>query len=282
MQNNIKKAVKPLFALTLAFSLVQPTFANAEELEQPKAVVTAEDGSKIGFGVPESKSKSFFVTKTDTLESEVEVKESANTLEQSITVEPTNSNSTIEVPLELQEGDYIVLGEDSQGEADGAALIYNEQDESIGVISSPVVDGEDLDISSVDVKDGATLQYTVESKELSEPTNLVVAAAATYYSSYFSSGSWITRDGLISLSMTHKSFLFSGTTNDRAMKLSDSWNKLRTVHSTNSKWKNTNGMYDQYACHYGTIGSAKNPWNLEPSRPDVSYAATVAAFCNPK
>lgn len=260
-----------LLALVMVFSFSQPSFASTEEVSQ--STVKAEDGSELGFGTPKSQAKSL-------LEFESRVNE--NTVEQIITIEPANSKSTLDVELELQDGDYIVLAKDEQGNADGAATIYNAQDESIGIVSSPVVENkENLNISSVDLKDGNILQFSLESEELGEPSNVVVALAAPTYSSYFSSGTWINRDGLISLSMKHKKYLFSGSTNDRAMKVGDSWNKLKAKHSGNAKWKNTNGMRDQYYCHYGTIGAAKNPWNLEPARKDVGYAMTVRYGCNP-
>ncbi|MFZ2255628.1 MAG: DUF2599 domain-containing protein [Patescibacteria group bacterium] len=41
-------------------------------------------------------------------------------------------------------------------------------------------------------------------------------------------------------------------------------------------------MYYQYACHPNTASLLlKFPWNIEPSRPNVGYLATVAALCNP-
>lgn len=41
-----------------------------------------------------------------------------------------------------------------------------------------------------------------------------------------------------------------------------------------------NNLHDQLACHAYNAGF-KSPWNLETWRPDVGYAATVAAACNP-
>jgi hypothetical protein len=38
---------------------------------------------------------------------------------------------------------------------------------------------------------------------------------------------------------------------------------------------------DQLVCHWANVGSAKSPWNLDSWRPNVGYAATVAALCNP-
>lgn len=42
----------------------------------------------------------------------------------------------------------------------------------------------------------------------------------------------------------------------------------------------TPGMRDQLTCHV-RFASAKAAWYLEPARPAVGYAATVAAGCNP-
>lgn len=39
--------------------------------------------------------------------------------------------------------------------------------------------------------------------------------------------------------------------------------------------------HDQLVCHWGGAGYFKTPWNLDSWRPDVGYAATVAAACNP-
>ncbi|RBO93884.1 DUF2599 domain-containing protein [Nocardia puris] len=46
----------------------------------------------------------------------------------------------------------------------------------------------------------------------------------------------------------------------------------------------TPGMRDQFICHWDWARLAqpnKPSWNLEPWRPDVGYAATVQAACNP-
>ncbi len=45
-------------------------------------------------------------------------------------------------------------------------------------------------------------------------------------------------------------------------------------------WTNTRGMINQLTCHL-VIAREKDKWNLEPFRPYVGYAATVAAGCNP-
>lgn len=39
--------------------------------------------------------------------------------------------------------------------------------------------------------------------------------------------------------------------------------------------------HDQLVCHWASAGYFKTPWNLDSWRPNVGYAATVAAWCNP-
>lgn len=64
-----------------------------------------------------------------------------------------------------------------------------------------------------------------------------------------------------------------------------------STYSNTTIWENyksivpwtyeTTTMYDQLICHVRNIGRAKQPWNLEPWRPNVGYAAVVVAGCNP-
>lgn len=100
------------------------------------------------------------------------------------------------------------------------------------------------------------------------------------YSDLIKSVSWITRSGKVSLSvqMSEKFEKISngnlkGTLASRAFKL------LKAKFSSSSKWKNTDGMRNQFMCHY--LFAFKTPWNLEPWRKTVSMSATTAALCNP-
>lgn len=57
---------------------------------------------------------------------------------------------------------------------------------------------------------------------------------------------------------------------------------VREFYAVDSNWtSNRSGMRDQYMCHRN-FAKDKVPWNLEPDRPDVGYARTVAARCNPE
>ncbi|MGH1524723.1 DUF2599 domain-containing protein [Leifsonia sp. L25] len=47
---------------------------------------------------------------------------------------------------------------------------------------------------------------------------------------------------------------------------------------------NTGSMYNQFFCHWDFVRFRvpnKVSWNLDKNRPNVGYAATVAASCNP-
>ncbi|WHY15765.1 DUF2599 domain-containing protein [Peribacillus frigoritolerans] len=248
--------------------------------------LTTKKGNIIEFGMPRLQPKNNLKSQYSGLNPKTldsKIKKVDDGIEQTIIIEPSSSNSTIEIPFEFQNGEYIKLAEDKHGNKSGAGNIFNKENESIALLSTPLVDGEKNGKIAADIKNGNILELSLESEQISQPTTMTVTATATSYSTYFNSGSWITRDGMVSLSMNHKPYLTgaAGDFESITRKL-DSWDKLYAKHSGSSKWKNTGGMKDQYNCHFDTIGSYKNPWNLEPSRPDVSYAATIAAACNPK
>ena len=52
------------------------------------------------------------------------------------------------------------------------------------------------------------------------------------------------------------------------------WNKQ---YGTSVYWS----MYDQFRCHTVAALGWKTPWNLEPTRPNVGFNATLNAQCNP-
>jgi len=90
--------------------------------------------------------------------------------------------------------------------------------------------------------------------------------AADSYSLYFSSGQWINRNGVISLSMTP---IFGYHWQD-ASSYDLSWNALYNRHVYSSYWQNTSSMRKQYICHVNSAGGWKTPWNLEPSKTNVN------------
>jgi hypothetical protein len=62
------------------------------------------------------------------------------------------------------------------------------------------------------------------------------------------------------------------------------WNELYKKRKNSGLNTNLGGMRDQYICHQQVVAvrSPRKPtWNLDEWRRDVSYAATIAARCNP-
>lgn len=262
-------------ALVITLSLMNPTMSSADGNDTLKT----KTGHEISFASPEvTKSLLGMVSIEKNLDAKTTLK--GDTLQQTIEVTPSNVEDTLNIPLELQKGDYIVLGEDEQGKSDGAAMIYNAEGESVALISSPVVDNNDLKVTDAKVISDDTIQLSVENN-LTESTFVVLAAKTYYYGDYFTqTGKWITRDGVVSLSLYPSSTLLSGTTNEKALKVADGWDKVVAVHSGNAKWKNKQGLKEQFYCHYG-YAPYKSPWNLEPSRKAVGMTETILKLCNP-
>lgn len=62
------------------------------------------------------------------------------------------------------------------------------------------------------------------------------------------------------------------------------WNELYSKYKNRGLNTNLDGMRDQFICHQQIVAIRapnKPSWNLDEWRPNVSYAATVAAQCNP-
>lgn len=246
-------------------------------------MLVTESGNTIKFGNPriqqESKQLSQFRNKRVDEGLDFHSQKVKDTIVQTINVD--KSKLTIEIPFEFQDGEYIKLAEDENGNTSGAGNIFNKENESIALLLTPQIENREDVKYTATVKEGNILEIQLES-ETNQPTSIEVAATATSYSTYFNSGSWIQRDWL-TLSMNHKPYLTGANGNFESItRKLDSWDKLKARHSSSSNWKNTSGMEDQYYCHFDTIGAYKNPWNLEPARPYVGYYKTVLAGCNPE
>lgn len=91
------------------------------------------------------------------------------------------------------------------------------------------------------------------------------------FSNCFHSVKWITRNGVVSLSINPKSYIATvNIGNDRAeyvryLRAKYAWRIIVNKYSRDRRWKNTKMMEKQYWCHVG-YGAIKTPWNLEPHR----------------
>ncbi len=99
---------------------------------------------------------------------------------------------------------------------------------------------------------------------------------------YFNYAAWITRDGMVSLSLDPVQDVRSNTSTAET-----AWGYLKdkeAVFGLNPNWPNTtdtqNCFYWQYKYH-ANYAPFKDRWNLEPHRTAGSYIAVVLAACNP-
>lgn len=100
----------------------------------------------------------------------------------------------------------------------------------------------------------------------------------TSLGNYFSYAAWITRDGIVSLSLNPKSEVRTNSTT-----ASNAWGTLADRNAgfgATGNWKNETVLKWQYDCHF-TFAKNKDYWNLEPSRTANSYAEVVLSGCNP-
>lgn len=104
------------------------------------------------------------------------------------------------------------------------------------------------------------------------------------YSDYFNSSSWITRDGMISLSISPKTNSPLRTTqgNIQMGHANRAFDIISQRHSSDSQWKNNIPMSHQFHCHVQFAGS-KPAWNLEPHRTSTNYLDYINPVnqCNP-
>lgn len=110
-----------------------------------------------------------------------------------------------------------------------------------------------------------TAAYVAEEGEIaaSSPGG-AFASRAVGFTTYFKSGVWITRDGVVSLSLMPRD---GGIGNESR---EGTWAHVKNVFSSSSKWKNTAMMTEQYNCHF-RYGMLKTPWNLEPHRTSINH-----------
>lgn len=242
--------------------------------------IATEEGHIISIGEPSLKEFKLFKALTSSssdleYENEILNEEDLESITQKITVNTDKNDFSIEVPVELNQNESIILYEDEEGNTYNSANIVDLNGDSLAVID---ITSEDA-LLSTSVNDN-TLTIDVDS-ENNEPVEIQVMAAAASFGTYFSSGKWITRDGIVSLSLTHKPYLTSASdVGEAGVKKKDSWSKVKTRFSSSVNWKNTAGLEKQFNCHFD-FAKFKNPWNIEPARPNTSYAHHVAKACNP-
>lgn len=129
--------------------------------------------------------------------------------------------------------------------------------------------------------ESSVLEIAPELYEMSKAGGTSAQSRAVL-SKYFDSIKWITRSGVVSLSiMPSQQFKNLPTDNSRyGAAIEESWGIILRNYSGNSKWKNTASMKGQYRCH-AWYAKSKYPWNIEPHRTETDFNKIVAKLCNP-
>lgn len=92
---------------------------------------------------------------------------------------------------------------------------------------------------------------------------------------------WITRDGVISLSLDPVSAVRRTTASNMAA--INAWNALahtRTGMGSHPNWRNEGALRAQFDCHVN-YATNKDFWNLEPHRTSTNAIWTAIRGCNP-
>ena len=146
--------------------------------------------------------------------------------------------------------------------------------------------GEDY-IKNIHFDDGTVVgDYNYSIKYVTPSISLVSGIDTMYYSSpmaiYFDYAAWITRDGVVSLSLDPNSSVRASSTLKET-----AWNVVSspTIGLANSSdWPTETQKVKtfkwQYDCHF-SFANNKDTWNIEPSRSAGNYLTVVLAGCNP-
>lgn len=104
------------------------------------------------------------------------------------------------------------------------------------------------------------------------------------FNDYFKSVRWITRDGVVSLSI-QPAYLLTRAANPNGNVLmaraSHAFSLLEDRFSGDYRWDHTDSMEAQFHCHVLLAGDFKTPWNIEPFRTESDLVKVMAAKCNP-
>lgn len=268
------RLLKILFILTFVCITINP--GNAITLASKVSDVNYEQEEGIRIQIPGLK------TENANLLFDYQQTKSDNRIHHTIKVIPSSEDTTIKIPFEINKGEYLKLYRNAEGQVGNVGIIYDKNDKSVGIFSVSIVNREYSGDLTTNI-DGNILKLNVESPDYTEPYEIELRTEMTTYSTYFNSSTWIDRGGdhPISLSLDHTNYFYEGPTQwDSAVRALDAWDKVKAIHSGDSNWSNEGGLEDQFICHV-QYAANKNPWNIEPSRPDVGLTATVLSLCNP-
>ena len=191
------------------------------------------------------------------------------------------NKDTFKYKIHIPDDGHLEYVRDEENENDQAVLIYDSNQLLVGYIENIIPANNNISVE-LSLEDNVVTQhytypriknFAISDEDMAVGIN-IVATQAEKFSTYFTEGKWITRSGQVSLSLYLRIILESVAQRNAA------WSTVNFVFNGSANWKNTTGMKDQFMCH-SYFAKSKNPWNLEPWRPNVGYAQTVAKGCNP-
>jgi len=132
-------------------------------------------------------------------------------------------------------------------------------------------------LENIDLGDG-TVVGDHDFLIIENPSSLFGSRSHDRLGYHFNTAAWITRDGVISLSLDPtRNVRTNQAARDRA------WADLSSTRvglGGHRNWNNTAAMRAQYNCHF-TWATNKNRWNLEPHRTSTNIVWTALRGCNP-
>lgn len=159
------------------------------------------------------------------------------------------------------------------------------------VFASDVSNNEEKIIVEVIVNDYG--EETIKDIELDDGTHIgdyeyeviyspKLTRDPAYMATYFTQAIWITRNNVISLSLKPRDNVRkSKSEKDKAwVTLSSTAAGLGSHKNWPKDAQKVKTFKWQFDCHF-YFANSKSEWNIEPSRSASSYAAVIAAKCNP-
>lgn len=194
------------------------------------------------------------------------------------------SGNTVSYVFDLPAGGTVSFALDGYGEKDNSFVIFDKGGRLIGytdILTATDTRGNEIK-SNISVANNTIHQTFASNVNMNDITidfeihalQTTSTRATTSFNDHWSKSEWIDRSNEVSLSLYA---IYAFPTNSS---LYVAWDTIIAKHGNDSNWSNESGMKKQLRCH-NDFSPAKRPWNLEPGRPDVSYATTVLNGCNP-
>lgn len=194
----------------------------------------------------------------------------------------------VDYELSIPENYRIEYFRDMYDKLEGSVVILDTKGELVASTNVPKAfdsNGNSVPVSFAIEENKLSLKLGQDERTIFPLTvqyNFVMAPRASNFYTFFQSYGWITRYDGISLSLTLGSQ--AANWNPGASTASDTlvWNEVVAEASWTSNWSNEAALKEQFLCHAAGMSTEwKDPWNLEPWRPVVGFAACVLARCNP-